>query len=266
MTIALGFKCNDGMVLCTDSLENDGQTKYMVNKIWSYETQGEWGLAVASAGEASFAESFTDNLDELFTGERYDKEGIMSTLRNLVSAAHSTYQNLNWEALFALFGPDSLDYRLLQVTYKSRHIAPVVRFQALGMGGHLAKFFCSQVYTPFMTVDEAVELGVFVVKRCKEHVVECDGPTSVIAWKLGQKEWSCYPPSRVSEIESRFDKKQLCENLLNFWVAQTPHLTRLITPTPSLREGGSVQFRRALGLKNTLSGSQNIANSESGEE
>jgi hypothetical protein len=72
MTIALGFNCPDGLVLCTDSLESDGSTKSLVDKIWCYETQGEWGIAVASAGEADFAESFTDNLRTLFTGESFN--------------------------------------------------------------------------------------------------------------------------------------------------------------------------------------------------
>jgi 20S proteasome alpha/beta subunit len=39
MTIALGMRCMDGMVLCTDSLESDGVTKRLVNKLWVYEVQ-----------------------------------------------------------------------------------------------------------------------------------------------------------------------------------------------------------------------------------
>jgi hypothetical protein len=35
MTIGVGFKCTDGIVLCTDSLESDGVTKRMVDKIWA---------------------------------------------------------------------------------------------------------------------------------------------------------------------------------------------------------------------------------------
>src|ERR1700674_2795167 len=154
MTIALGFNCPDGIVLCTDSLETDGHTKSMVDKIWCYETQGEWGIAIASAGESDFAESFTDNLKELFTGEHYDKDGIMSALRNAINAAHTTYPDLNWEALFALFGPTPMERKLLRVSYKSKHKAPVARFGAFRMGAHLAKFLCSQMYTLFMNVDE----------------------------------------------------------------------------------------------------------------
>src|ERR1700674_1424825 len=140
MTIALGFNCPDGTVLCTDSVESDGQTKSMVDKIWCYETQGEWGIAVASAGESDFADSFTDNLKQLFTGEHYDKDAIMSTLRSAINAARTTYPDLSWEALFALFGPNPLERQLMRVTHLSKHIAPVSRFAAFGVGAHLAKF------------------------------------------------------------------------------------------------------------------------------
>jgi hypothetical protein len=54
MTIALGFNCPDGIVLCADSMDTDGYTKTKVDKIWCYETQDEWGIAVASAGESDF--------------------------------------------------------------------------------------------------------------------------------------------------------------------------------------------------------------------
>jgi len=33
MTFVVGLKCADGIVLCTDSLEEDGITKKRVNKI-----------------------------------------------------------------------------------------------------------------------------------------------------------------------------------------------------------------------------------------
>src|SRR5437667_10396709 len=89
VTIALGFNCPDGIVLCTDSMDSDGVSKNKVNKIWCYETQDQWGLSVASAGEADLMESFTNNLGELVTGEHFDKDWIMATLRTAINAART---------------------------------------------------------------------------------------------------------------------------------------------------------------------------------
>jgi len=47
MTIAIGFKSTDGIVLCADSLEQDGVTKRNVAKICSYQVGEEWGIAIA---------------------------------------------------------------------------------------------------------------------------------------------------------------------------------------------------------------------------
>ena len=104
-----------------------------------------------------------------------------------------------------------------------------------------------------MSVDEAVELGIFIVKRCKEHVVDCDGPTSVVTWRLGQSAWMPLPPASVLETETKFNKKKLRDNLLSFWFAETPHISRPLGISHDAREGGLVKLRHAVGLKSTLS-------------
>lgn len=248
MTIALGFNCPDGIVMCTDSLEGDGYSKTSVNKIWCYETQDIWGIAVASAGEADFADSFTENLKEIFTGEHFNKDWIMLTLRKAINAARLTYPDLQWSALFSLFGPTPMDRALLRVSEQSKHIAPVSRYEALGIGSGLAKFLCTKMYTLFMGVEEAAELAVFIVLQCCKHVEGCDVPISLLSWKIGQKGWAPYPPSEVQKIVERFTNQTLRENLLKYWREQTPHLERT-TLYDSLQQGGFVQFRRALALK-----------------
>jgi hypothetical protein len=248
MTIALGFNCPDGIVMCTDSMESDGVSKNKVNKIWCYETQDQWGLSVASAGESDFIESFTDNLGELVTGEQFDKNWIMATLRTAINAARTSYPDLRWSALFALFGPYPLDRRLLRVSEFSKHIAPVSRYEALGIGSPLAKFLCSQMYTLFMTVDEASELAVFIVLQCIDHIEGCELPISLLSWKVGQTGWAPYHPTQVQTIIDRFDSKRLRKKLLDYWRELTPHITRPHA-FDELQQGGFVKFRRALPLK-----------------
>ena len=255
MTIAVGFNCPDGLVMCTDSMESDGISKNKVNKIWCYETQDEWGISVASAGESDFIESFTDNLGELVTGEQFDKDWIMATLRSAINAARTTYPDLRWSALFALFGPNPMDRKLLRVSEFSKHIAPVARYEALGIGSSLAKFLCSQMYALFMNVDEAAELAVFIALQCIEHIEGCELPISLLSWKIGQRGWAPYHPDEVKKIIDRFDAKSLRKDLLDYWRAQTPHLTRL-HKYDELQQGGFVKFRRALGLKPKRSVSQ----------
>lgn len=248
MTIALGFNCPDGIVLCTDSLESDGYSKTKVDKIWCYETQSEWGIAVASAGESDFIESFTDNLNELFTGEHFNRDWIMLTLRKAINAARLTYPDLQWSALLSIFGPSILDRRLLRVSEQSKHLAPVARYNAVGIGSVLANFLCSQIYGLFMSVEEAAEFAAFVVLQCAKHVEGCDVPISLLSWKVGQAGWCPYQPDEVKKITARFQDDKLRKSLLEFWRSATPHLTRTVS-YDDLRQGGFVKFRRAVALK-----------------
>jgi 20S proteasome alpha/beta subunit len=257
MTIALGFNCPDGIVLCTESLDSDGVFKTKVNKIWCYETQGQWGISVASAGESDFIESFIANLAELFTGEQWNQDWIMSTLRQAINAARTTYPDLEWAALFSLFGPSPLDRRLLRVSHRSKHIAPVSRYEAVGIGGYLAKFLCAQMYGLFMTVEEAAELAVFIVLQCIEHVAGCELPISLLTWKIGQTGWTPHHPTKVQEIIGRSPIKGLRKNLLDYWRNKTPHLNSgRNVAYDELQQGGFVLFRRALPLKPKRSISQ----------
>jgi hypothetical protein len=164
----------------------------------------------------------------LFTGEHFDKDWIMATLRKAINAARLSYPDLQWSALFGLFGPSPMDRKLLRVSEYSKHIAPVSRYEALGIGigSCLAKFLCSQMYALFMSVEEAAELAVFVVRQCVNHVEGCDFPISLLSWKVGQTGWAPYHPTEVQKIIDRFDDKKLRVNLLDYWRTQTPHLTR----------------------------------------
>ena len=255
MTIALGFNCLDGMVLCTDSMDSDGFTKSKVDKIWCYETQDDWGIAVANAGESDFIDSFTDNLKELFAGEQFDRDWIMATLRQAINAARTSYPDLQWAALFALFGPNLFDRKLLRVSANSKHIAPVTRYEAIGAGNQLAKFLCSKMYTQVMSVDEAAELAVFIVLQCINHVDGCELPISLLTWKVGLKTWGFNPQEDVQKIIQKVNAVDLRENLLAYWREKTPHLTRRLKHD-RLPEGGSVKFIRAIATKPKRSTSQ----------
>jgi hypothetical protein len=189
----------------------------------------------------------------------------MLQLRTAINAARTTYPDLDWAALFALFGPSPMDRRLLRLSVGSKHLAPVARFEALGCGSHLAKFLCHQMYTLFMNVDEAAELGTFIVSRCNEHVEYCGGPISVLTWKIGQTGWAPYHPDEVLKIEARFGKEKLRESVLDFWVALTPHLQRMSPLYKGLSRGGFVKFIRSVAIDKNNPPTISLSTSEKSE-
>ena len=108
----------------------------------------------------------------------------------------------------------------------SKHLAPVARYEAIGIGSGLAKFLCANMYGLFMNVDEAAQLAVFMVKECIEHVDGCEGPISLLHWKVGTLGWSPCHPGEVQKILDQFKNDKLRESLMNYWKQLTPQIAR----------------------------------------
>jgi hypothetical protein len=157
----------------------------------------------------------------------------------------------NGRLYFPFSGPAQWIEKLLRVSYKSKHLAPVSRYEALGIGGTLAKYLSANMYGLFMNVDEASELAVFIIHQCTQYIDACDLPISLRTWKIGQTGWSPCNPIEMQKIIERLPLKRLRENMLNFWLQNTPQFdsTRPNPPYNQLQQGGFVQFTRALGLK-----------------
>src|ERR1035441_4810935 len=172
MTIAIGFKSTDGIVLCTDSLEQDGVTKRNVAKICTYQVSEEWGIAIASAGDGDLADSFNENLISILGNSDFDEDRLMLKLRTSISQVRYTYPNDQFGMLIGIFGPTfPLSPKLYRVF--GEHLGPVSRYQAIGIGASLADFICSQINTPLLDVAESTRLGILAIARAKEHVEGC---------------------------------------------------------------------------------------------
>jgi len=107
MTVAFGFRCMDGFVLCADSLESDGFTQRFVDKMWIYEVQGEWGIAIASAGEADLADSFNESLEQVLGNSEFDEARLLAKLRKAIRAVRVSYPEAAFEFLSVIFGRPS---------------------------------------------------------------------------------------------------------------------------------------------------------------
>src|SRR5579862_2921075 len=92
MTIAIGFAHINGIVLCADSLESDGVTKKRVDKIHTCDIGGEWGYALACAGEGDLSDTFVRELfATIVVGEEFDRDKTLLRLRQAISAVRKSY-------------------------------------------------------------------------------------------------------------------------------------------------------------------------------
>jgi len=221
MTIAMGFKCSDGVVLCTDSLESNGVTKRMVSKLWCYQVAEEWGIAIASAGDGDLSDSFTEQLGQSLGNSDYDEHRLMEKLRVSLRQLRTDYPYDDFDMLVGIFSnafpPTQKLYRVF-----GKHLGPVVSYQSIGCGSSVADFICSQIHTPLLSVRESERLGILTVARVKDIVEGCDGPTRAASFTFGQSDWRVIPTSEIASIENEFSESGFREHLQAYWIAKNP--------------------------------------------
>ena len=221
MTIAMGFKCSDGIVLCTDSLESNGLTKRMVSKLWCYQVSEEWGIAIASAGDGDLSDSFTEQLGQSLGNSDYNERKLMEKLRVSLFQLRNDYPYDEFHMLVGIF---SNTFPPTQKLYRAfgKHLGPVGSYQSIGCGSSVADFICSQIHSPLLSVRESERLGILTVARVKDIVEGCGGPTRVASFKFGQNDWNILSSSELDHIEKEFSEAGFREHLQAYWIAKNP--------------------------------------------
>lgn len=222
MTIAIAFNCVDGIVLCTDSCESDGISKQDVRKISCYQVGTSWGVAVASAGEADLADTFTKDLPGVLGNDEFDRATILSRIRGAIASVRTSYPRSELAMLFGLFSTQTLKKpmptcELFRNMGDSEQLGPITHFEAIGIGGHLSKFIIKNIYNRAMFVEDAVRLGTLAIAIAKENVAWCDGPIQIITHQRGGSFWASKTQKEIDVIEADYKKEDLEKALQNYW-------------------------------------------------
>jgi 20S proteasome alpha/beta subunit len=90
MTIAAGFRCFDGVVLCTDSEHTAGQTKFYDKKIFELSANNATGY-VAGAGDSVYIKLVADEVKSLLKGKDVSLDQITVAAGDTVSDTYQTY-------------------------------------------------------------------------------------------------------------------------------------------------------------------------------
>jgi hypothetical protein len=187
MTIAAGFRCSDGIVLCADSqiTAADG-TKYNAEKLIGYSND-DIDVIFAFAGVEVFSKMCIERLARrILTSEVSNVEQV---LRDEVLNIHQIYapqatsstteydldvlvgikfrlQNRDVLALFHIEGPA---------------VSPAITtFDCIGIGRTVARQAINVFYKPQLSVQEASRVAVHCLQQTKTNVDGCGGPSQII--------------------------------------------------------------------------------------
>jgi hypothetical protein len=179
MTIAAGFRCMDGILLCSDS-QFTGADKGFRDKIIT-QFGGRSHIAFAFSGDEDYArsaiEECTERIDALSLGGA--PQVIKACIRETVSKMSSQYRNHypngadKPEFLISISTPDERP----QLFRARDSITPSVDHLAfLGCGAYLGEYLLESFFgSQFVSIEDTLLPAIFVLTAAVGHDLYCGG-------------------------------------------------------------------------------------------
>lgn len=210
VTIIAGFRCQDGIVVCSDTQETAGSAKRSVPKLQCFQgpvvsqdgegmVNADLALAICGAGDGPFIDKIASQAwDTIRHVSDVSEAGdqIEAMIKNTYKEFGEIYQAgacPNAELIYGIsIGGLS---RLFQAT------GPIVNerdYASSGIGYYLADFLTARMRgTGWLTVRQSVILAAYILFQTKEHVEGCGGDSHIAV--LREKESSGMVDSRLIE-------------------------------------------------------------------
>ena len=229
MTIAAGFVCIDGIVLCADTQETTGYTKNNTEKISSIVDQG-LGIAISGAGDTELIETIGAQIQRDLLWGYSPKELRMTNevrdiIQNVMSSSFKRYI-----VPYAAFPKEDRPWcdLLIVVTVKNeannydclfRASGTTVRSiepggECVGTGLILAKSLIERFYNPFMDLDELVLAACYIMFQTKKWVDGCGGKTDLLVASYKKDFFGGIASRDIESIEQQFEQCEESVNLL----------------------------------------------------
>lgn len=217
MTMAIGFRIRDGIVLCADSQEGDGYRKRNVDKTATmlYMTPECWGVGFVGAGEI-LDKFFEDAIREIQKSDgRYDIKKIERAIERILGTYKKRFKDNALRILVGVFNRNRRETLL----FRSDGVAlvPIYDYAEVGLGGTLWEFLASNFYDEDMSCEECAALGAFILKVSGEFADCVGGPTHIMTYTKGDGLWHHPTQREVAEMKSRMPLSELEALLRRYW-------------------------------------------------
>jgi 20S proteasome alpha/beta subunit len=178
MTIAAGFVCDEGVLLCADTEHRGWTLKFHESKLDHFEIPGG-KIAFALAGHTSFAwsaiQKCRDRLNAIAPKDTViELEQILEIEYRRNVLAHPGYPDGNYyyHLLIAVWAPGQ---RVELYVTDETCIRKVDGFECVGTGRELASFIIRPTYVRLMPERRALSLAAYTLAEVKESIAGCGG-------------------------------------------------------------------------------------------
>jgi hypothetical protein len=190
VTIAAGFRCRDGVVLCADTEESGIGFKRKVAKIefrpelWPSSKDAPIALFTGS-GDGPFVDEI---INRMWEAVKISGETELRKILRTMMLENRKYHREIWEVYPTMFSVDQLpDADLLfAVAAKdgfglfsaaSTRFKPIPGYATIGCGGELAHYICSDAYSS--STQRSVALAAHMLEQVKTSIPGCGGESYI---------------------------------------------------------------------------------------
>jgi hypothetical protein len=256
MTIAAGFCCEDGVVLCADTqLTIPGSLKYPESKIRMSPDLRSCPV-YAFCDDMDYQKQCIFHFNEAIRGAESKREHVIRALEQKAVELHQTYYELytdpseklnvnmllslqlgNKQRLFKIYGPK---------------VAPVETLECIGAGNYLARALAGTYWTSDISMHRTGIICTYILADVKKYVDGCGGESHIIC--LGDNGlWSMFPSDglyfTIEELEADYEywkthTRELALDYADFKVGESSFERDLVELTDDLTRVRGDRMRR----------------------
>lgn len=197
VTIAIGFKCTDGIVLATDSQITRGTSKKTGPKLFpvlSFPEHERLATVIAGAGGVGFMQRAVSTIAlELKTLTDPSLEDVRATIESSLLAFYKThmYPRPGWEEVdFSLLvgcWTEKDGFSLLKTQQTAVNpLLDKTGYSAIGSGVYVSEYALDLVFEMGLNVEHAKMLATFCIKAAKDYASYCGGDTRIHALQFSE--------------------------------------------------------------------------------
>jgi len=203
MTVAAGYVCNEGVVLCADTQESiPGYTKTAANKLMAFQFD-KVTLVFAGAGNNAVQVDETvyeiaRNIEEAAQNGVQLRKALRKCLGELFPREH--YPRPGGHEVDILMAVQSnTGIELLRIA--DCNVAPVAKMVCIGSGVVLGAQLLERHYNRKVSLFDAALISLYVLYHVKQWVDGCGGKTDIAIISKADGKMSFMPTDEVEKIE-----------------------------------------------------------------
>lgn len=210
MTMAAGFRCKDGVVLCADTeMTIPGWLKYPGSKIRRYG-KIKCRPVFTFAGDQHFCEMFMSKLVKRILWAQVENGSTLAAIEDEALLVHRTFSGEQYEAESALIvslwqGPEGGEQRDLFEVFQG--VVNQVSRSCQGTGVPVTQSMITELFSPDMSMKQAALLATYMLAEAKAYGYGV-GKDSQIILLFHKGSWAPFPEdpfySSVKEIEDDY--------------------------------------------------------------